>query len=151
MRDEPKTILHVEDNADHASIIARCVRKQCLTDNIHLVEDGETALDYVFRRGDYRDPEKSPRPDIILLDLRIPKLDGLEVLRTIKTSRHLQSVPVIVLTSSEAKEDVAEAYRYRANSYLVKPADFDRLNQLIGDLRSFWLGWNRQLPSIDAC
>ncbi len=151
MRNEPKTILHVEDNADHARLVARCLRKQCLADNLHLVEDGETALDYLFRRGDYQDPEKSPRPDIILLDLRLPLVDGLEVLRTVKTTKCLQSIPAIILTSSEAGEDVAQAYQCHANSYLVKPVDFDELSQLISDLGAFWLGWNRQLRPVGVC
>ncbi len=151
MRNEPITILHVEDNVDHARIIARCLQKHGLANDVRLVEDGETALDYLFRRGDYRDPEKSPRPDIILLDLRLPKLDGLEVLRTIKTTRHLRSIPVIILTSSETDSDLAQAYQCRANSYLLKPVNFDELSQLISDLGSFWLGWNRQLRSAGVC
>ena len=151
MSNEPKTILHVEDNADHARLIARCLRKQCPPDSIRLVEDGETALDYLFRRGDYRDPEKSPRPDFILLDLRLPIVDGLEVLRTVKTTRHLLSIPVIILTSSEAGGDVAQAYQCHANSYLVKPVDFDELSQLISDLGSFWLGYNRLLRPVGVC
>ena len=127
------------------------MRKQGLADNIHLVEDGETALDYLFRQGDYQDPEKSLRPDIILLDLRLPIVDGLEVLRAVKTTRHLLSIPVIILTSSQTGEDLAQAYQRHANSYLIKPVDFDELSQLISKLGSFWLGWNRLLRPVGVC
>lgn len=143
MNAEPLTILHVEDNPDHADLVARSLRKHRVTREVHLAEDGQQALDYLFRRGNYRDPKTSPRPDMILLDLRLPKVDGLEVLRALKNSDDLLSIPVVVLTSSEAEKDVTEAYSYHANSYLVKPVGFEEFNQMMEQIGVYWLDWNR--------
>ncbi len=148
MNAQSLTILHVEDNPDHADLVARNLQKHPAIKTINLAKDGAEALDYLFRRGDYQDPQTSPRPDMILLDLRLPKVDGLEVLRTVKNSGDLLSIPVIVLTSSEAKADVSEAYDYHANSYLVKPVGFEQFNEMLKQLGFYWLDWNRySLPS----
>lgn len=104
--------------------------------------DGQTALDYLFRRGEYEDPKTSPRPHMILLDLRLPRVDGLEVLHQIKERDELKNVPVIILTTSEAEKDVARAYDNHVNSYLVKPVGFDEFSKLMNDLGFYWLGWN---------
>lgn len=143
MNTEPMTILHIEDNPDHADLVARSLRKHRVAREVHLAEDGRQALDYLFRRGDYRDPKTSPRPDMILLDLRLPKVDGLEVLQALKNSDDLLSIPVVVLTSSEAEEDITEAYDYHANSYLVKPVGFEKFNQMMEQIGIYWLDWNR--------
>lgn len=143
MNSGPLTILHVEDDPDHANLVARSFRKHQVANEIRLVEDGEAALDYLFHRREHRDPQKSPSPHVILLDLRLPKVDGLEILRTIKTSKSLLRIPVIVLTSSDAERDVAQAYEYHANSYLVKPFDFAELSDMLKELGLYWLGWNR--------
>jgi CheY-like chemotaxis protein len=135
-------ILLVEDNEDHAEIVRRSFKAHNVANPILHVADGEAALDYLFRRGRYQDPEKSPRPHVILLDLRLPKIDGLEVLKEIKLSAELRRIPVVVLTSSEAENDVAMAYDYHANSYLVKPLDFSKFTELMKDLGYYWLGWN---------
>ena len=110
------------------------------------MSDGEAALDYLYQRGDYQLPEISPRPDVILLDLRLPKIDGMDVLREIKASDDLRGIPVVVLTSSEAAPDLTQAYQNHANSYLVKPVDFERFSHLMRDLGLYWLGWNRFPP-----
>ena len=151
MNDKPLTILHVEDNPDHASLVARSLRKHRIAQAVYLTEDGEAALDYLFRRGDYRDPATSPRPDIILLDLRLPKVDGLEVLQTVKSSAKLLSIPVVVLTSSEADKDICEAYGHHANSYLVKPVGYDQFTRLMEQLSLFWLNWNRYSSPLMIC
>ncbi len=143
MHGEPLTILHVEDNPDHANLVMRSLENHRVANAVHLVEDGEKALDFLLRRNDYQDPRKSPRPNVILLDLRLPKLDGLEVLRVVKTTDALKDVPVVILTSSEAEKDVAEAYEYHANSYLVKPVGFSEFTEMMRDLGFYWLGWNR--------
>ncbi len=143
MRAHSLTILHVEDNPDHARLIVRCLQDSRPDDVIHLVEDGEAALDYLLRRGDYQDPATSPIPHVVLLDLRIPTLDGWEVLRTIKTSETLSAIPVVILTSSESDADIDQAYEYHANSYLVKPIDFERFDEMMSHFSSFWLRWNR--------
>ena len=144
MNGEPLTILLIEDNPDHAELIARSFEDHRVANKLFHVTDGEAALDYLFSRGEYADPEKSPKPHVILLDLRLPKLDGQEVLRQIKVSDELKSVPVVVLTTSEADKDVNSAYQNGANSYLAKPVDFDKFTQLMDDLGFYWLGWNRR-------
>ncbi|AFM27702.1 response regulator [Desulfomonile tiedjei] len=135
-------ILLVEDNEDHAEIVMRSFKVHHAAHHIHHVTDGETALDYLLRRGNYTNPEKSPRPNLILLDLRLPKVDGLEVLKEIKQTKELRGIPVVILTSSQAGNDVKMACDYHANSYLVKPLEFSKFTELMRDLGSYWLGWN---------
>ena len=139
---EPLHILLVEDNDDHAELVIRGMRDQQLAHTIHHVSDGEQALDYLFQRGIYTDPQKNPRPTFVLLDLRLPRVDGLEVLRTIKTAPSLLRIPVVILTSSDAESDIAKSFDYHANSYVVKPLDFRTFTKLMKDLGSYWLGWN---------
>jgi CheY-like chemotaxis protein len=114
-----------------------------------VMPDGEAALDYLFRRAEWADPHSSPRPHLILLDLRLPKLDGFQVLEEIKGSPEVAHIPTVILTTSEAEGDVARAYSRHANSYLVKPVDFHRLVDLVGDIEAYWLDWNRQ-PACSA-
>ncbi|MBU0926723.1 MAG: response regulator [Spirochaetes bacterium] len=135
-------VLLVEDNPDHAEMVMRSFREHQKGDAIHRVADGEEALDYLFRQGRYADPLSSPRPELILLDLRLPKVDGLEVLVRLKTAEGLKRIPVIILTTSESEVDLVRAYDGYANSYLVKPVDFDKFIRLMGDLGLYWLGWN---------
>ena len=139
---EPVTILLVEDNEDHAELVMQNFENHQIANKFYHVSDGEKALDYLFRRGDYADQLKSPQPHIILLDLRLPKVDGLEVLKEIKTSKELDKIPTVVFTSSNADMDVARAYEYRANSYLVKPVDHEKFHQILNDLGFYWLAWN---------
>ena len=137
------TILHVEDNSDHAQLVARSLQKNHVANVVRHVMDGEEALDYLFLRGKYAGTDSAPRPQIVLLDLRLPKVDGLEVLRTIKTTDALSTIPVVILTSSEAEKDVAQAYEHHANSYLVKPVGFEKFSELMQQLGFYWLAWNR--------
>ena len=139
---EPLHILLVEDNEAHAELVIRSMRDQQVANRIHHVPDGEQALDYLFMRGAYSDTKKSPRPNLILLDLRLPRIDGLEVLKTIKTTPSLLRIPVVILTSSDAESDIARSYDYHANSYVVKPLDFKTFTKLMKDLGFYWLGWN---------
>jgi len=146
MDGEPVHVLLVEDNPDHADLVTFLLAKtQPKAKVVHHVSDGGAALDYLFRRGDFAIPDQSPRPHLILLDLRLPKVDGLAVLKEIKTSsdEELRRTPVVVLTSSEADSDAAAAYDCKANSYLVKPVDFEKFHQLVEDLGYYWLVWNR--------
>jgi len=138
----PLAILLVEDNQSHSQLIMRSFEDNRVANTIHLVTDGEAALQYIFRQGPYADPQRSPRPHVILLDLRLPKIDGLEVLRRIKSTPEFNMIPIIILTTSEAESDVAAAYRNHANSYLVKPVDFPKFTKLMRDLGFYWLGWN---------
>ncbi len=139
---EPSTILVVEDNEAHAELIRRSLESQPVATRIEHVVDGDLALDYLYRRGAYADPESSPQPQVILLDLRMPKTDGLEVLKQLRTANGLVHIPVVILTTSKADRDVAMAYEHHASSYLVKPADFDEFTNLIGTVACYWLAWN---------
>jgi len=145
---EPLHILLVEDNEDHAELVIRGMKDQRVANKIHHVSDGEAALDYLFRRGAYTTIKSSPLPNLILLDLRLPRIDGLEVLKTIKETPDLQRIPVVILTSSSAEADIARSYDYHANSYVVKPLDFKTFTKLMDDLGFYWLGWNTK-PHID--
>jgi CheY-like chemotaxis protein len=124
--------------------VKRSLETHQLANRIYHVADGEAALDYLFRQGVYTDPVTSPRPHVVLLDLRLPKLSGLEVLREIRASSDsdLHTVPVVVLTTSTAEQDVTSAYAQHANSYLIKPVDFAQFMQLMDNLGFYWLGWN---------
>jgi CheY-like chemotaxis protein len=144
MNGEPLTILLVEDNADHAELVKRNLEDSQVANRLHHVEDGETALDYLFGRGAYADRERFPRPHLVLLDLRLPRVDGLEVLKQIKSDPHLHTIPVVVLTTSDAERDMALAYEHNANSYLTKPVDFGRFTVLLRDLGFYWLAWNKR-------
>ncbi|MGA2786122.1 MAG: response regulator [Verrucomicrobiota bacterium] len=146
MSGEPVIILLVEDDPAHAEIVRRSfVNFRMANRPVQLVHvaDGQEALDYLFSRGKFQNPGLSPRPNLILLDLRLPKVDGLEVLKIIKEDADLTSIPVVVLTTSSADVDVAKAYEYRVNSYLVKPMDFTQFNKLMDVLGFYWLVWNQ--------
>lgn len=142
MMGEPVLVLLVEDNADHAELVIRTLEDHRIANRIQHFTDGQTAIDYLLRQGQFVDPETSPRPHIILLDLRLPRVDGLVVLHKIKEDPELKSIPVIVLTTSEAEKDVARAYDNYVNSYLVKPVGFEDFSKLMNDLGFYWLGWN---------
>jgi CheY-like chemotaxis protein len=139
---EPLIILLVEDNPAHAELVFRSLEGHDIANKIFHVSDGEAALDYLFQRGPYTLPERSPRPHVILLDLRLPKIDGLEVLKEIKSSSELYKIPVVVLTTSAAERDVVKAYELHTNSYLIKPVDFEQFINLMSHFGLYWLGWN---------
>jgi len=141
---ESLEVLLIEDNPDHEELIRRAFADRGAPIALSVARHGEEALDYLFRRGEYGDPERSPRPRLILLDLRLPRVDGLDVLAEIKSSPELRGIPAVVLTTSEAEPDVARAYDLHANSYLVKPVDFERFEDLVGKVESYWLALNRQ-------
>jgi CheY-like chemotaxis protein len=142
MMGEPVIVMLVEDNADHAELVIRTLEDHRIANTILHFRDGQAALDYLFRQKEYENPETSPRPHMILLDLRLPRVDGLEVLRIIKEEEVLKHIPVIILTTSEAERDVAQAYDNHVNSYLVKPVGFEEFSKLMHDLGFYWLGWN---------
>lgn len=142
MEGEPVLVLLVEDNMDHAELVIRTMEDHHIANKIRHVMDGQTALDYLFRRNGFANPESSPRPHMILLDLRLPRVDGLEVLKAVKEDDELKQIPVVILTTSEADRDMIRAYDHHVNSYLVKPVGFDDFSQLMNDLGFYWLGWN---------
>lgn len=139
----PIRILLVEDNEAHTKLILRTFEEDRLANPLHAVRDGEEALDYLYRRGAYQDPETSPRPDLILLDLKLPKVDGIRVLKTIKADESLRTIPVVILTSSNAEQDVHDAYANYASSYLTKPVDFEKFHRMVQDLDFYWTIWNK--------
>jgi CheY-like chemotaxis protein len=142
VKGEPVNVLLVEDNPDHVEIVVRNLKEHRIANRINVVMDGEEALDYLFGRGAYVDRDKYPMPHVVLLDLRLPKVDGLQVLKVVKSSEELKHIPVVILTTSEAEFDVAKAYEYHANSYLVKPVDYEKFMNLLKDMGFYWLGWN---------
>lgn len=134
-----RRFLLVEDNDAHAKLVMLQFRSMGDSLVIDRVDDGEDALAYLRREGGYAAKE---RPDVILLDLKLPKLNGHEVLRQLKADEDLRGIPVVVLTTSQAERDMAEAYREHANSYLVKPFDFVRFQRMMEDVARYWGNWN---------
>jgi two-component system response regulator len=135
-------ILLVEDNAMDAELTLRGLKNQKLANQITWVKDGESALDYIFRRGTYAGREdKDPR--LILLDLKMPRLDGMEVLRTIRSDERTRRIPVVIMTSSREESDVARSYDLGANSYIVKPIDFNALAAIATQAGFYWLAVNQ--------
>jgi len=139
-------ILLVEDNPNDVELILHVFQWSNLGDRVHVAWDGEEALDYLFGKGSY-DKKPAGRPKVILLDLKLPKIDGLEVLRKIKGEIATRSIPVVVFTSSREERDIVESYNLGVNSYIVKPVQFDQFANAIRDLGHYWQGIN--LPPID--
>ena len=137
----PPHILLVEDDDDHAELMVRALDEHGWAEDITRLEDGEQALHYLL--GNERG-EVGRAPDLLFLDLRLPRIDGLEVLRQVKASTRLKRIPVIVMTTSDASIDVERAYENHANAYVVKPVDSEQLDKMVGDASSFWLRWNRR-------
>ena len=137
-------ILLVEDNPLDVEMTRRALEKNRLTNKILVVNDGEEALDYLYARGKFESSEISNRPKIILLDLKLPKVNGKEVLQAIKSDPERKSIPVIVLTSSTQERDMVESYQFGVNSYIVKPVDFDKFVDAINDIGLYWLLLNKQ-------
>lgn len=140
---EPLVILFIEDDPAHAEITMRNFKKNRISNKVIHLWDGQQALDYLFRQGEYSDPEKSPLPHLILMDLRLPKVDGLEVLAKIRANENLKYIPTVILTTSEADVDISRAYDYNVNSYLVKPLDYDKFSNLIEAFGFYWVVWNK--------
>lgn len=140
----PLEILLVEDNPAHAELVIRSFKDHQIANKITHLVDGELALDYLLQQGPYKDNKHYTQPDLILLDLRLPKIDGLEVLDVVKTSDTLKSIPVVILTTSAADMDMAKAYNRHANSYLVKPIEFSSFTKMMTDLGYYWLVWNQK-------
>ena len=128
-------ILLVEDNEGDIFLTRKAFEKAKFSHEIHIAKDGEEALDFVFQRGSFA---VKPRPDIIFLDMNMPKKDGKEVLREIKGDEKLRRIPVIVLTSSKAEQDVLKAYDLHANSYMVKPLDIGKFQETVQAVENFW-------------
>lgn len=143
---EPVNILFIEDDPAHAEITMRNFKKNRIGNNLTHLSDGQQAIDYLFRQGEYADPEKSPTPHLILMDLRLPKVDGLEVLEKIRSNPYLKCIPTIILTTSEAEVDITKAYNFNVNSYLVKPLDVDKFSKMLETFGFYWIVWNKFNP-----
>lgn len=144
---EPVKILLVEDNPDHIELTMRALKGNHIVNEIHVVTDGEQALDYLYRRGKYNDKQRAPRPGLILLDVKLPKLDGFEVLRRIKQDPEFKLIPVIMLTTSAREEEVARGYAEGANSYVTKPVTFSEFVKKIREIQLYWAITNTLPPN----
>ena len=136
MNAKPIEILLVEDNPGDVRLTREALKSGKVWSNLHVVEDGEAALTFLRQQGSYT---YAPRPDLILLDLNLPKKDGREVLSIIKADEHLKRIPVVVLTTSQAEEDILKAYNLNANCYITKPVDFDQFLKVVRVVEEFWL------------
>lgn len=140
---DPADVLLVEDNPRDAELIIRTLEKNSLANHLYLVEDGAQALDFVFCRGEYSQRDSIQPPKVILLDLKLPKLDGLEVLRAIRSDERTRAIPVVVVTSSAEDPDIKAAYDLGANSYVVKPVGFEAFVEALSRVGFYWLLVNR--------
>lgn len=139
-------ILLVEDTRMDIELTLDAFRERRLDNKVHVAPGGQQALDYLFGRGDFADREAHPLPDLILLDLKMPVVDGHEVLRQIKQVEHLKRIPVVILSSSKEEGDLAMSYDNGANSYLVKPVSFDGFLDVVQQVDSYWLSLNVPPP-----
>jgi CheY-like chemotaxis protein len=147
---KPIIILMADDDEDDRMLTAEALEESRLSNQIYFVENGEEALDYLYRRGRYEDPKLSPRPGLILLDLNMPKKDGRETLREIKADPQLRRIPVVVLTTSRAECDVYRSYDLGANTYIAKPVTFDSMVEVMKILGNYWFTLV-ELPPEDCC
>jgi CheY-like chemotaxis protein len=143
MADEQVEILLAEDNAEDAEMTMRALRRNNLANRLHWVKDGAEALDYLFCAGAYADRNASRPPKLVLLDIKMPKVDGIEVLRRLKADAATRSIPVVVMTSSNEERDVFESYRLGVNSYIVKPVQFDVFMETVAKIGMYWVLTNR--------
>ena len=143
MADEQVEILLVEDNAEDAEMTMRALRRHDLANQLHWVRDGAEALDYVFRTGPYAGREAARQPKLVLLDIKMPKVDGIEVLRRLKVDATTRAIPIVVMTSSNEERDVVESYRLGVNSYIVKPVQFEAFHDTVAKLGLYWMLSNR--------
>jgi two-component system, response regulator len=132
-------ILLVEDNPQDVELTIRALKKRNVANSVYVVGDGAEALDFMFSRGKYAARASSPRPKVVLLDLKLPKLNGLEVLRELKEDERTRLVPVVMVTSSREDPDIRTAYELGANSYVVKPVEFDEFVEAMSNLGFYWL------------
>ncbi len=137
-------VLLVEDNEDHIFLTTRVLDEASGSQfNIHVVPDGEATLDFVFQRGEH---EQAPRPDLILLDIKLPKMGGIEVLKRLKEDPATRAIPILMLTSSDRDQDIAASYQNGANSYIAKPIAFDRFEEKLRGIPAYWNGVSELPP-----
>jgi len=140
-------ILLVEDNPNDVELALHAFQKYKLTNRIHVVRDGAEALDFIFCTGPYAGRDFADKPKVILLDIKLPKVDGLEVLRKLKGDPKTSTIPVVMLTSSREERDIVEGYRLGSNSYIVKPVEFEQFTDAVRELGMYWLLLNK--PAVE--
>jgi two-component system response regulator len=143
MTPAPIDILLAEDNAEDAEMTMRALRRNNLVNRLHWVKDGAEALDYLFRSGAYAGPDAARPPKLVMLDIKMPKVDGIEVLRRLKADPATRAIPVVVMTSSNEERDVVESYRLGVNSYIVKPVQFEAFVETVAKIGLYWVLTNR--------
>jgi two-component system response regulator len=150
LRAKPITILMADDDPDDRALTKEAFAESRLMNDLRFVEDGEELLDYLHHRGKYADPESSPWPSVILLDLNMPRMDGREALRAIRADPRLRGIRVVVMTTSKAEEDIVRSYDLSAASYITKPVTFDALVEVVRSLGRYWLEIVELAPETDA-
>ena len=135
---DPIDILLVDDNEDDIEITLRAFQKAKIKNNIFVVQDGQEALDFIYHQGEYQDQKKYPRPDIILLDINMPKMDGYQVLKNLKENEQYNIIPIIMLTSSKDDEDIVKSYKNGAVSYIQKPVKFENFLKFVDGFNFYW-------------
>ena len=145
-----KIILLVEDNPDDVELTLRSLRKNNIVNEVVVVGDGAEALDYLFGTGAHAGRDLSAMPAVILLDLKLPRIDGLEVLQRLRADERTKLLPVVILTSSKEEKDIINGYKLGANSYIRKPVDFTQFSEAVGQLGLYWLLLNESLPNKGA-
>ena len=143
MSDSRVEILLVEDNPHDAEMTIRALRRVNLANSLIHVKDGEEALDFIFSRGAFSERSTYEKPKVILLDIKMPKVDGIEVLRQIKSNEQMKTIPVVIMTSSKEEKDVIASYNLGVNSYVVKPVDFEGFAKAVSELGFYWLITNQ--------
>lgn len=143
-----KRILLVEDNADDVALALRAFRQNKIANEVTVIGDGAEALDYLFACGKYSECSAEPLPEVVLLDLKIPKVEGLEVLKELRAHNRTHLLPVVILTSSREESDMVAGYSLGANSYIQKPVDFTQFTEAIRQLGMYWLVLNEAPPSL---
>ena len=146
MNDENKSILLVEDNPDDVDLTLRALKKNHIANEVVVARDGLEALDYLFGTGNYAGRDPKHNPTVILLDLKLPKIDGLEVLRRMRADERTKLLPVVILTTSREQQDLTSGYSLGANSYIVKPVDFEKFVNAVGQLGLYWILLNEPPP-----
>ena len=139
MEFEKRDIVVVEDNPNDAELMVRSLKKNNLADKLIVLEDGEQALDYIFCTGEYKGRDFDGSPKVIFLDLKLPKVHGLEVLKQVKSNKQTKKIPIVIVTSSREDPDIKAAYELGANSYVVKPVDFTKFKETINQLGLYWI------------
>ena len=139
-------ILLVDDNASDVELTVRALRRHKLANHIHVAEDGQEALDFVFCRGAHSDRSFATPPKVVFLDLKMPKVDGIDVLRVIRGDARTKTIPVVILTSSKEQRDIVEGYKLGVNAYIQKPVDFEEFRRVIEQMGLFWLVVNQPPP-----